>query len=277
MAFLLVDRIAEIEPGTRARGSFTLPEDLPDPSPCLIAEAIGQLAAWVAMAKAEFRSRPIAGITGEALFKEGVAPGTTFDLEVGLESCEADSILYDGRASLGDRPIIELSRCVGPMLPMEDFDDPEAVRRRFALLCRTDRPVTGFFGDAALIPRLDIIDHDSAKRLRAAVRVPTSAAFFADHFPRKPVFPGTLILDAKVRLAARLASEALDASRHSLITPTRLCKVKFRSFVYPGQMLEIEAEVVKTNGFSAEITVTAEVGGQRVATARVEAGAREAS
>jgi 3-hydroxymyristoyl/3-hydroxydecanoyl-(acyl carrier protein) dehydratase len=96
MAFSLVDRITEIEPGTRARGCFAIPGGLSNPSPCLVAEAVGQLAAWVAMAKAEFRSRPVAGIVGEVKLKEMAAPGTILDLKVDLESCEADSILYDG-------------------------------------------------------------------------------------------------------------------------------------------------------------------------------------
>ncbi|MEE9220523.1 MAG: hypothetical protein V3U34_03210, partial [candidate division NC10 bacterium] len=93
MAFSLVDRITEIEPGTRARGCFATPRDLSDLFPCLVAEAVGQLAAWVAMAKAEFRSRPVAGIAGEVKFKDMAAPGTILDLKVDLESCEADSIL----------------------------------------------------------------------------------------------------------------------------------------------------------------------------------------
>ena len=277
MAFLLVDRITEIEPGVRARGDFTLPADLPDPSPCLLAEAVGQLAAWVAMAKAEFRSRPVAGIAGEVKFNDMPVPGATFDLEVRLESCEADSILYAGWACVGGMPIIELSRFVGPMLPMEDFDDPQAVRKHFELLCGTDKPIQGFFTDAALIPHLDIIDRDPAKRLRAKMSVPTSAAFFADHFPRKPVLPGTLLLDAKVRIAARLAAEVLDPDRQILIRPTRIRNVKLRSFVHPGQMLEIDAEILTTSDSSTEIALIAEAGGQRVSTARVETGLRERS
>lgn len=270
MAFLLVDQITRIEPGIRARGGFTIPADLPDPSPCLLAEALGQLAAWVAMAKVEFRSRPVAGIAGEVRFHDMPAPGAAFDLEVELESCEADSILYAGCAYVGGTPIIELSRFVGPMLPMEDFDDPQAVRKHFELLCSTDKPIQGFLSDPALIPRLDIIGRDPAKRLRAKMSVPTAAVFFADHFPRKPVLPGTLLLDAKVRLAARLAAEVLDPSRQTLIKPTRIRNVKLRSFVHPGQTLEIDAEILTTSGSSTETALIAEVGGQRVSTARVE-------
>ena len=277
MAFSLVDRITEIEPGTRARGCFTIPRDLSDLFPCLVAEAVGQLAAWVAMAKTEFRSRPVAGIAGEVKFKDMAAPGTILDLKVDLESCEADSILYDGWAYAGDVPIIELSRCVGPMLPMEDFDDPIAVRRRFELLCGAEAPLQGFSGDAALTPHLTFIHRDPGTRLRAKMVIPKSAPFFADHFPRKPVFPGTLLLDAKVRIAASLAAEAVDPSIRPLLRPIRIYNVKLRSFVLPGQALEIDAKVLTTSRASTKIALAAEVEGQRVSTARVEVGLLEAS
>ena len=277
MAFSLVDRITEIEPGTRARGCFTIPRDLSDLFPCLVTEAVGQLAAWVAMAKTEFRSRPVAGIAGEVKFKDMAAPGTILDLKVDLESCEADSILYDGWAYAGDVPIIELSRCVGPVLPMEDFDDPIAVRRRFELLCGAEASLQGFSGDAALTPHLTFIHRDPGTRLRAKMVIPKSAPFFADHFPRKPVFPGTLLLDAKVRIAASLAAEAVDPSIRPLLRPIRIYNVKLRSFVLPGQALEIDAKVLTTSRASTKIALAAEVEGQRVSTARVEVGLLEGS
>ncbi len=277
MAFLLVDRITKVVPGKRAQGCFTIPGDLSDLSPCLVAEAVGQLAAWVAMAKAEFRSRPVAGIAGEVKINGRAAPGTMLNLEVELESCDSDAVFYDGQARAAGPPIIELSRCVGPMLPMEDFDDPIAVRRRFELLCGAEVSLQGFSGDAALNPRLTFIHRDPGKRLRAKMVVPVSAPFFADHFPRKPVFPGTLLLDAKVRIAASLAAEAVDPSIRPFLRPIRIYNVKLRSFVLPGQALEIDAEVLTTSRASTKIALAAEVEGQRVSTARVEIGLLEGS
>ena len=50
-AFSFVDRITEYEPGRRARGSYFIPSDIAAFPSCLVAEAVGQLAAWVAMAQ----------------------------------------------------------------------------------------------------------------------------------------------------------------------------------------------------------------------------------
>src|SRR4029079_12022859 len=44
--------------------------------------------------------------------------------------------------------------------------------------------------------------------LTAVFDVPADAPFFGDHFPRRPVFPATLLLDTQMRLAIELAREA---------------------------------------------------------------------
>jgi len=277
MAFLFVDRITEIVPGRRARGSFSVPRTLRSLSPCLVGEALGQLAAWVAMAKVGFRSRPVAGITGEFRIKQDAAPGAMLDLEVELESCDSDAILYGGLVRVENRPIVELSRCVGPMLPMEDFDDPEVVRERFELLCGPGAPPQHFSGHVAPSPRVVVIDHNPGKWLRAEMQIPSSAPFFADHFPRRPVFPGTLLIDANVQLAIRLAGEAVDPSIRMLLRTTRIYNAKLRSFLGPGQSLEIDAELLTASRNSAEIALATQVKGQRVSTARVETGLWAAS
>jgi 3-hydroxymyristoyl/3-hydroxydecanoyl-(acyl carrier protein) dehydratase len=272
MAFLLVDRIIEIVPGTRARGRFAISDHLPEFSPCLVAEAVGQLAAWVAMAKSDFQSRPVAGLAGEVKFRQPAVPGTTLDLEVELENCDRDAVLYNGWARVENGPIVELSRCVGPMLPMEDFDDPEMVRERFALLCGTGVPPQDFSANIAPSPLLVVFHHDPCKRLRAKMQVPSSAPFFVDHFPRKPVLPATLLLDAQAQLAIRLAADALHPDVARLLRPTRVYNMKMRSFVHPGQALEIDAEILTADRASVEIGLAAEIEGQRVSTCRLEAG-----
>jgi 3-hydroxymyristoyl/3-hydroxydecanoyl-(acyl carrier protein) dehydratase len=99
-----------------------------------------------------------------------------------------------------------------------------------------------------------------------------SAPFFADHFPRKPVLPGTLLVDAQLRLAVELAAEAIDPSGRMLFRAARVYNLKLRSLVHPGQAVEICAEVLAVSPASAEIALAAAVRGQRVSTARVQAG-----
>jgi len=265
-AFSLVDRITAMEAGERARGRFTIPAGLPAFSTCLVAEAVGQLACWAAMARAEFRQRPVAALSGETRIVGAVAPGETLDLGVEIDSCDSDAVAYGGWARVAEIPVLELRRCVGPMLPMEDFDAPEAVREDFGTLCGPGAPPSRFPGVTA--PDFSLIDVIPGQRLRAAMQVSASAPFFADHFPRRPVFPATLLLDTQIRLALRLAEETLPPGQR--LWPARVADLKMRSFILPGHAVEIEAGIRSATDAVAEVTLTATVDGKRVATGRLE-------
>jgi 3-hydroxymyristoyl/3-hydroxydecanoyl-(acyl carrier protein) dehydratase len=265
-AFSFVDRITALEPGRRARGRFAVPAGLSEFSTCLVAEAVGQLAAWVAMAQAEFRRRPVAALSGETRIVGEAAPGGILDLGVEIESCDSDAVAFGGWARLADTPVLELRRCVGPMLPLEDFDAPEAVRGDFETLCGPGARPGRFRGIAEA--DLALIDRVPGRRLRAIISVPESAPFFADHFPRRPVFPATLLLAAQIRLALRLATETLPPGARLRLA--RMADVKMRSFILPGQAVEIETAMWSAVDGVAELTLAAMVDGKRVATGRVE-------
>jgi 3-hydroxymyristoyl/3-hydroxydecanoyl-(acyl carrier protein) dehydratase len=218
------------------------------------------------MAQAEFRRRPVAALSGEMRIEREAAPGEILDLEVEIESGDSDTVAFAGWARLADAPVLALSRCVGPMLPLEDFDDPEAVRGDFETLCGPGARPGRFRGIAKL--DLVLIDRVPGQRLRAAMNVPVSAPFFADHFPRRPVFPASLLLDAQVRLALRLAGDTLPPGPRA--RPARVADVKIRSFILPGQALEIETAMRSATDGRAELSLGAIVDGKRVATGRVE-------
>ncbi len=267
-AFSFVDRITEFKPGLRARGCFAVPPALQDFPSSLVSEAVGQLASWVAMAHAEFRRRPVSGLIGEVRIVGKVAPGRILDLGVEIESCDDDAVAYAGWASVGGAPVIELSRCVGPMLPQEDFDAVEVVRGDFEKLCGPGAPAGRFRGVPS--PNLVLIDRGPGKRLRGAMQVPESARFFADHFPRRAVFPATLLFDSQVRLALQLAEEVLHSNAGAPLTLHRVLDVKMRSFILPGHVVEIETELLSQAAGTAALALAARVGGKQVSTARVE-------
>src|SRR4029450_11784746 len=70
-AFSFVDRIHDYVPGERARATFAIPAHLKAFPSCLIAEAVGQLASWIAMAHIEFRGRAGAALALETRFLGG--------------------------------------------------------------------------------------------------------------------------------------------------------------------------------------------------------------
>lgn len=272
-AFSFVDRITAFEAGARAQGRFAVPAGLSSFPACLVAEAVGQLAAWVGMAHVGFRRRPVAGLAGETVFLCDVNPGAGLDLEVELEDCDDDAIAYGGCARVAGAKVLELKHCVGPMLPLAEFDAPEAVEERFHVLRNSGAPGGRFRGVSP--PELRVLGREPGQSVRAALQVPAAAPFFDDHFPRQPVFPGTLLLDSQIRLAMGLAREVARPGG-SALAPARVMDVKIRSFIRPGQMVELEARLVPA-GEIAEASLAARTSGKAIASGRLELAPREAS
>src|SRR5580765_739653 len=94
-AFSFVDCISSVEPGVRVRGSFTIPANGIEFPPSLVVEAVGQLAAWSAMAKLDFQRRPVAGIAGMVEFLNPIAPGQQLELAADLQSADAEAVAYN--------------------------------------------------------------------------------------------------------------------------------------------------------------------------------------
>jgi len=270
-AFSFVDRITEFAPGAHARGWFAISRDIAEFRPCLVAEAVGQLAAWVAMDKLDYRGRPVAALATETLFEGDAAPGDLLELDVDIEDCDDEVIAYGGWAKVSGRRIIELRHCLGPMLPVEEFDSPDELRERFALLRGRGAAAGRFRG----LPPLTVTagTRGPDKSMRATLLVPERAAFFGDHFPRRAVFPATLLLDVQMRLAVELANSIGDRPGAAAMTPSRMTNVKMRSFITPGQQVDLNVEMLppaSAEGGPARLALSAHVGDRAVATARVE-------
>lgn len=269
-AFSFVDRINAFEPGVRARGSFAIPAGIANFPACLVAEAVGQLAAWTAMARIEFRGRPVAALASETLFTRDVEPGQVLDLVVDIDDCDDAAVAYHGEASVAGVRVIELRDCLGPMLPVADFDDPVAMVERLALLQREGAPPGRFHGVPVLrAQRTPSMEPGVAE---GTLHVPAEAAFFADHFPRRPVFPATLLLDAQLALAQAMLAESGHGSAGALLTPARMMRVKVRSFTPPGAALQLRVALRpdNTQGETLMVDLTASADGKPVATARAE-------
>ncbi len=271
-AYSFVDRITELTPGKRARGQFAVPLGIEAFSSCLIAEAVGQLAAWVAMAHIDYRGRPVAALAHETLLGADVAPGSRLDLAVEIDDCDDAAVAYRGWAEVGGKRVIALNDCLGPMLPLAEFDAPEALRERFALLCR-DGAAPGRFGGVTP-PTVEIEHSEHGRSLAAMLQVPASAPFFADHFPRRAVFPATLLLDSEIRLAQRLAAEVAEQQGRPLRL-SRMTHVKMRSFIAPNDVLALNVETTGAANGVHKMQLSAAAEGRTVATARLELAAEE--
>jgi 3-hydroxymyristoyl/3-hydroxydecanoyl-(acyl carrier protein) dehydratase len=90
--------------------------------------------------------------------------------------------------------------------------------------------------------------------------VALSEDFFDDHFPRRPVMPGVLILEGMAQLGGLLLEDSLqqqyDKSAKAVVTV--LERTKFRVMVKPGDSLHYRAEVMSLNEAGGKIKATAQ-------------------
>ena len=265
-AFSFVDRISSLEPG-HVRGSYTIPAGIGCFPSSLVAEAVGQLAAWAAMSGMDFKSRPVAGLAASIELLAPVRPGQVLQLAADLETMDAEAAAYDGSASVEGAAVIRLRHCVGPMVPVEEFDDPEALRERFALL-RGAGAEPGAFAGVPPLP-LKPAGGEDGRSLRATLHVPDNAPFFADHFPRRPVLPGALLMNSNLELVAALAAKLAAPSIGGRWALRGVSDVKLRAFTPPGETLEIEARLNQISDNAATVNVETRKGKRIIGGSRV--------
>jgi 3-hydroxymyristoyl/3-hydroxydecanoyl-(acyl carrier protein) dehydratase len=267
-AFSFVDRITSFRAGNQIAGRYAIPASLPAFSNSLVAEAVGQLAAWSSMAALNFTHRPVAGLAGRVELLSSVRPGQTLDLVAEIESVDEEAVAYGGTASVDGLPVLRLHHCVGPMMPLDEFDDPQKSGQRFAVLKGAGAVPGGF----RAVPELPLASQKlvGEATLQAMLQVPRSADFFADHFPRRPVFPGTLLTHANLRLAVHLMETVVPAMPGARWTPKVISDVKLRAFIAPGETLELEARRKDGGDGTALVAMQIRSAGKRIGSCRVD-------
>jgi 3-hydroxymyristoyl/3-hydroxydecanoyl-(acyl carrier protein) dehydratase len=265
-SFSFVDRITRREDG-RVEGHYAVPLGVHFPA-SLMAEAVGQLAAWSAMAQLNFAHRPVAGLANAVHYHALPQPGCTLQLQADIERCDAEAVAYSGKAFIDGRLALELKDSVGPMLAMDEFDDSEAVRADFHTLLGAGA-APGRFGGVPL-PELQDLQAEPGERLSATLQVPADAPYFGDHFSRRPVFPGTLLMDALASLSVQLVRQSGPLAAAGELVTRKVNQVKIRSFTAPGARLQLEVLLQDVDTQRARLKVTARSDDKTVATARIE-------
>jgi len=102
-------------------------------------------------------------------------------------------------------------------------------------------------------PMLLIDELHNIKKLfsaTAVVHVRKNSFFVQGHFPRNPVMPGVLIVEAFGQAAAALTAHGLDKETYhdKLVFLMGIEKARFRNPVIPDCKLELNIEAVRSHG-----------------------------
>ena len=117
-----------------------------------------------------------------------------------------------------------------------------------------------------------VVSVDPGKSITAIKTLTLSEEYLADHFPRFPVMPGVLMLEAMTQAAAWTIRVAEDFA-HSIVVLRSAKNVKYGDFVEPGRVLTVTAEVLAQDDTTTKVKASGTVssaGGERTSlTARL--------
>jgi len=113
-----------------------------------------------------------------------------------------------------------------------------------------------------------VLEIDPGRSITAVKTVSLSEEYLGDHFPRFPVLPGVLMLEAMTQAAAWTIRLGEDFA-HSIVVLRSARNVKYGDFVEPGRSLTVRAEVLSQDETTTKIKASGSVDDRTSLTARL--------
>ena len=120
---------------------------------------------------------------------------------------------------------------------------------------------------------MDLVPGESIVALK---NVTISEPFFQGHFPKEPIMPGVLIVEAMAQAGGVLAYETVGGNLEtSAVYFMGMDKVKFRKPVIPGDQLIFNVKIIRNRSTVFKMAGTAKVDGKVVTEAELMASLGE--
>ena len=103
--------------------------------------------------------------------------------------------------------------------------------------------------------------------VRAECRVPEASSVFEGHFPGYPLLPGVLMIEAMAQTGGWLVLAVLRFRRMPFLAQVK--EAKLRTFVTPGQALQVEARLLHDGSGYAMVESSIASGERKVADAQI--------
>lgn len=113
-----------------------------------------------------------------------------------------------------------------------------------------------------------IVALDSGRRIVAQKAVSLAEEYLADHFPKFPVLPGVLMVEALVQASAWLVRERLDFAP-TLVLLKEARNVTYKSFVAPGQVLTITSNCQALDASQSVFAAHGDLDGREIVKGRL--------
>ena len=103
-------------------------------------------------------------------------------------------------------------------------------------------------------------------KIKATKEISPEEPFFKGHYPGNPIMPGVLICESIFQTGAILLSSIMGYVGDGIPVLTRINNAKFKNMVKPGDLLDIEAELVEKVSNAFFLKGSASVAGKTVVT-----------
>lgn len=109
-----------------------------------------------------------------------------------------------------------------------------------------------------------VLELEVGQNVKAQKNVTANEPFFQGHFPKRPIMPGVLIVEALAQ-ATGICIGLMDENKGKLGVFTGIEEMKFRKQVVPGDILILHGEVLQNRRGLVKAKVQALVDGQTAA------------
>jgi len=110
-----------------------------------------------------------------------------------------------------------------------------------------------------------ILDSEKGKRATALKNVSVDELYFLGHFPKEPVLPGVLILEAMAQTGGLAFESSFERKEEGSPALASIEEFRVKKSVIPGDRLIIEAEVLRIFSNLAKVKALAKVEEETVA------------
>jgi 3-hydroxyacyl-[acyl-carrier-protein] dehydratase len=120
-----------------------------------------------------------------------------------------------------------------------------------------------------MVDRITTLDMPG-RRIVTSCQVPEQSTIFEGHFPGYPIMPGVLLIETMAQTGGWLILASLGCAKMPFLMQVE--KAKMRTFVAPGQALDVEASLLHEGSGYAVIKAGIVAAGKKVTEAELRYG-----
>ncbi len=113
-----------------------------------------------------------------------------------------------------------------------------------------------------------IVTLKKGESIKACRCLALSESYLADHFPRFPIMPGVLMLEALFQASMWLVRVSQDFEK-SYVALRETKSMKFQGFVQPGDTLDVECKIKSCSGDLTNLQVIGSINGEKAVVGRM--------